>query len=583
MIFEGRMKVVVALVFCLTIVQGLPKTSRKNLTGNEIDRSGKKFEENKSSNLPYDVGVEPKAAACSACASAVNLMKYYIESGRTRDEVMDIFKDICKGTQYRPPEVCDDLIDLIGDELITVIHNATNTPLEICSFFEPTSCGSGDVPGHQWTVELPDVPKPPVRPTPPPNPDTPKLKVLHISDTHFDPQFLIGAVAECSLSMCCRLENGMAKPNETAAGKWGGWKCDIPERTLDNMLEHITKTHPDIDYVVWTGDLPPHNTWSQSKNESIYMLQATVSKVHQYFPNTPVFPALGNHEPSPPHNFPPPILGNQEAISWYYKELVNQWGKFLPETTYETIEAGGYYVAEVRPGFKIISLNTNYCYYNNWWLILNSTDPGNELKWFAEELQKAENNGEIVHVIAHIPPGYYDCLIVWARNFYRILSRYEKTVTAQFYGHTHTDEIEVYYDYDDSTRPIGVAYVAPGVTTHVYMNPGYRVYSVDGDGTDRLVENFETWVMNLTESNLNDNPVWYKMYSAKESYNLTSLVPEEWDNFYERLKTDDQLLDSYDRHYWKDSPKRGECGSGCRRTRLCDIRSCMIYGEPENV
>lgn len=110
------------------------------------------------------------------------------------------------------------------------------------------------------------------------------------------------------------------------------------------------------------------------------------------------------------------------------------------------------------------------------------------LKWFVEELQKAENNDEVVHVIAHIPPGYYDCLKVFAENYYRIIDRYEKTITAQFFGHTHTDEIELYYDTGDynKTRPVAVGYVAPAVTTHVNLNPGYRVYSVDGDGTRRV-------------------------------------------------------------------------------------------------
>lgn len=53
--------------------------------------------------------------------------------------------------------------------------------------------------------------------------------------------------------------------------------------------------------------------------------------------------------------------------------------------------------------------------------------------------------------------------------------------------------------------------------------------------------------MNLTEANLNDNPVWYKMYSAREAYDMPSLLPEDWNNFYERLETDDNLLNLYDK------------------------------------
>lgn len=61
--------------------------------------------------------------------SGVNLIKYYALSGKPRDEIFSIFKDICKGTRYRPPEICDDLIELIGvriwskKQISTIIPN----------------------------------------------------------------------------------------------------------------------------------------------------------------------------------------------------------------------------------------------------------------------------------------------------------------------------------------------------------------------------------------------------------------------------------------------------------------------------
>lgn len=50
--------------------------------------------------------------------------------------------------------------------------------------------------------------------------------------------------------------------------------------------------------------------------------------------------------------------------------------------------------------------------------------------------------------------------------------RYESTITGQFFGHTHKDEFEMFYDEIDKTRPLGVAFVAPSVTTYVDLNPG---------------------------------------------------------------------------------------------------------------
>lgn len=82
----------------------------------------------------------------------------------------------------------------------------------------------------------------------------------------------------------------------------------------------------------------------------------------------------------------------------------------------------------------------------NFWLIENPNDPSSELQWLINELQLAEIAEEKVHIIGHIPPGYEDCLKIWSHNYYEIIARYENTVTAQFFGHTHSDEFEVFYD-----------------------------------------------------------------------------------------------------------------------------------------
>jgi len=59
--------------------------------------------------------------------------------------------------------------------------------------------------------------------------------------------------------------------------------------------------------------------------------------------------------------------------------------------------------------------------------------------------------------------------------------RYENTIAAQFFGHTHYDEIELFYPPEEPFRPSSVAYIAPSVTPYYNLNPGYRIYYVDGD------------------------------------------------------------------------------------------------------
>lgn len=58
---------------------------------------------------------------------------------------------------------------------------------------------------------------------------------------------------------------------------------------------------------------------------------------------------------------------------------------------------------------------------------------------------------------------------------------YESTITAQFFGHTHYDEFQIFYDTSDLGRALSIAYVGPSVSPYYDLNPGYRIYYVDGD------------------------------------------------------------------------------------------------------
>lgn len=52
----------------------------------------------------------------------------------------------------------------------------------------------------------------------------------------------------------------------------------------------------------------------------------------------------------------------------------------------------------------------------------------------------------------------------------------------------------------------------------------------------------------LEECNEIGSPTWTKLYSARKAYNMKSLKPEEWNTFYERLTTDDELCDLYQKY-----------------------------------
>lgn len=519
------------------------------------------------------------ATSCTACKMGVQLVQSYIESGKTTPEMIRDATQLCKLDYVHTPRVCIGIVHLMAEEILYVIRKLDMTPDEICGFVIGDICGVPFSKEHQWRVAFPPIPKPSVQQPTLPIEGAPTLKVLHLSDTHYDPDYEAGTNNNCGDPLCCRRTSGKPKSRKDRAGYWGDYgKCDTPRRLIESMNENIAYLHPDIDYIIWTGDLPPHDVWNQTKEGNLHVIRETVKQLLDYFPYTPIFPALGNHESSPVNSFAPPYVAGDYGVEYLYNELDRHWQKWLPQDTSNTVRKGGFYSVLVRPNFRIISMNMNYCNNKNWWLLLNSTDPGQELQWLIYELQGAELRGEKVHIIGHIPPGHPDCLKVWSHNYYTIINRYESTITAQFFGHTHFDEYQLFYDEYQRHRVTNIAYIGPSVGSYYSLNPGYRIYTIEGDyeGSRKMVTDHETWVMNLDEANRLGSrgyPRWYQMYSAKRAYNMESLLPQEWDRLIYRMMLDDDLFKKYHRFYWKNSPVREECNAECKKRMLCDLKS----------
>lgn len=70
------------------------------------------------------------------------------------------------------------------------------------------------------------------------------LKVLHLSDFHFDANYKPGSNSKCSEVLCCRDNSGNPVNPEDAAGYWGSYgMCDIPWHTVEEILNRIKKAH----------------------------------------------------------------------------------------------------------------------------------------------------------------------------------------------------------------------------------------------------------------------------------------------------------------------------------------------------
>ncbi|CAL1293894.1 unnamed protein product [Larinioides sclopetarius] len=515
---------------------------------------------------------------CFVCKFGIALLQHFVETEKPQEEIAHIAYTICSTLKLDSDRVCAGIINLFQDEMMYIFKRTTLGPQEVCGVLMGNECARITSPLHNWTVPLMAFPKPPVQRVLEPLKGAPTLRVLHLSDTHLDPYYLEGANADCKELMCCRIADGPAPTPAQAAGKWGDYRnCDTPLRTLENMLRQITSRHK-IDYVLWTGDIPPHDVWNTTKAEQARLLHLVSKILAKHLPGIPVYPALGNHESARINSFPQPDVTGKFSIQWLHEAVTEAWGRWLPPDAQRTLREGMYYAVRINPGLRLLSLNMNYCNSQNWWMLLNSTDPGQELEWLVHQLQEAELRGEKVHIIGHIPPGHSDCLPVWSANYHRIINRFESTVRGQFFGHSHLDELEVFYDED--RRPTNVAYIGPSVTSYDGLNPSYRIYTVDGSypKSTSAVLDHETYYLNLTEANLWDRPIWRKSYSARQEYRMQNLQPDQWNKLLDRFEVDDELFQKFVRHLYhlSDFP-RELCTGECKQETLCRMRTARSH------
>ncbi|XP_075752511.1 sphingomyelin phosphodiesterase isoform X4 [Rhipicephalus microplus] len=517
---------------------------------------------------------------CSICKLSTSAVRGYLHKGWPESAITTILRQGCGTLGIETPRVCAGLVKLFKDEFFYVLGHTTMSPAEICGILFPDECPPSSV--LNWTVPLPVRTKPPVTPVPLPKEGSPTLRVLHISDTHVDPAYSEGSEAVCNEPLCCHAGDvPAAKQQRRIAGRWGAFRtCDIPPKTFEHMLKTIRETQK-IDYVIWTGDMVAHHIWNTSRLANLGIMEYTVKTIEKYLPGIPVYPALGNHEGEPVDSFPIPAVRGNRSVEWLYMALASQWSQWLPSSATLTMKRGAFYAITPFLGLKIISLNMNYCNNLNWWLLLDPRDPAEQLAFLVNELQESETKGQKVHIIGHIPPGQGDCLTVWSDNYNRIIERFESTVRGQFFGHTHTDELEVFYEsigeQHSAMRPYAVAYVAPSTTTFNSGNPAFRVYVVDGNYNNSTwaVLDHETYVMNLTEANADPTrePRWHLEYAAKVQYGMQSLEAAEWDNLLNRMEADDELFQSFYRFYTKEDPTARPCTATCRKVFLCKQRT----------
>ena len=113
------------------------------------------------------------------------------------------------------------------------------------------------------------------------------------------------------------------------------------------------------------------------------------------------------------------------------------------------------------------------------------------------------------------------------------------------------------------------------MTTFSSLNPGYRIFTIDGDYSDTSYWTLDhrTVIMNLTATNIHNRTIFHEEYSARDAYQMKQLFPNDWSDFLDRLQNDidGPLMELVSKYHRKSSGV--SCDHNCRRALLCTLKS----------
>lgn len=232
------------------------------------------------------------------------------------------------------------------------------------------------------------------------------------------------------------------------------------------------------------------------------------------------------------------------------------WKNWLPEYAFNEYKNRSFYsvLASDHPNTseefhrkmnktRIIGLNSQNCYIYNFYLIGQRNDPGQEMEWLENLLLDMEKNNETAIIISHMSPGTSDCISEVSYRLKSLYDRFQHVIRLSLFGHTHYEEFEVVRSLHGG-KPIHVNHISSSMTTHIDMNPSFRVLTLDAE--TKLPLKIKTYRFDIEEANKDDSKAFFKYsHELTETYNMTDLRPSSFLTLAQNMKDDTKLAEKY--------------------------------------
>uniref|UniRef100_A0A8D1FLN3 Sphingomyelin phosphodiesterase acid like 3B n=1 Tax=Sus scrofa TaxID=9823 RepID=A0A8D1FLN3_PIG len=347
-------------------------------------------------------------------------------------------------------------------------------------------------------------------------------KFWHISDLHLDPDY---KVSQDPLQVC---PSAGSRP-VLNAGPWGDYLCDSPWILINSSIYAMKEIEPKPDFILWTGDDTPHVPDEKLGEAAVLQIMERLSKlIREVFPG-----------------------------AFYSEKLPSGAG-------------------------RIVVLNTNL-YYSKNEQTANMADPSQQFQWLDDVLSNASRAGEMVYIIGHVPPGFFEKTRnkAWFREdfnkeYLKLIHKHHRVIAGQFFGHQHLDSFRMFYD--DAGAPISVMFLTPGVTpwkttlagvVNGANNPGIRMFEYDQSTLS--LKDMVTYFLNLSQANEQGTPRWEPEYRLTEAYGVPDAGAGSMHAALGRIASNKDVLQRY-YDYNSVSYEPQPCDEACRVEHVCALR-----------
>jgi sphingomyelin phosphodiesterase acid-like 3 len=398
------------------------------------------------------------------------------------------------------------------------------------------------------------------------------FEFLWLSDIHWDPTADASLVKELASKPATQWKS-ILQPSQNGSARFSNYGEDTNWALLSSALGAAQKVGSNTAFLVVTGDMFPHHFREHfaqaSGTDSDEAFRAFARKTFLFVtaqlqamvPGRPVYLTLGNNddlcgdysiEPSGPFLADTAATVSTLLHGRSSKNAIEDWRHW-----------GTYDIPD--PALKkarLIALDTTILsarYQNECGAATGGKEPADLLlSWLDDELARAENKGEYVWILAHIPPGM-DGFATWRarqqgddqstivpmwkpsyqERFVQISQKHKGVVRLMLAGHTHSDDFRPFEE--------GLVLMTPAISPNIRQNPAFRVVSVREDGV--LTDTSTYFLANLPQAIGGSSPDWKLEYRATQSWHVPDLSLDSLRKVYGELLTSPQLRQTWMNFY----------------------------------